>query len=227
MRSFNASSSGTLSFTAAAALAAISIVSVSHVRAEPVDPPPVPANIRIDAGNKAFLVGHALGTQNYTCLPAGVDVGGNPRFAWTLFTPQATLFAHNSKEITTHYFSANPYEPSPSPFSDGPIRATWQHSKDTSTVWGKVVPGDSSSDAAYVAPGAIPWLRVTVVGAEHGPTGGDTLSSTTYIQRVHTSGGIAPSMGCAASSDVGKQAFVPYAADYYFYEKAKAGPKDE
>ena len=214
-------------FTAAAALAAISILSTSHACAVPVDPPPVPANIRIDAANKAFLVGHALGTQNYSCLPAGVDAAGNPRFAWTLFTPQATLFAHNSKEITTHYFSANPYEPSPGPFSDGPIRATWQHSKDTSTVWGKVVPGDSSSDAAYVAPGAIPWLRVTVVGAEHGPTGGDTLSSTTYIQRVNTSGGVAPPTGCASSSDVGKQAFVPYAADYYFYEKAKRRPKDE
>ena len=67
------------------------------VHAEPVTPPPVPANIRILAGNKAFLVGHAIGTQNYSCLPAGVDAAGHPRYAWTLFTPQATLFAAQSQ----------------------------------------------------------------------------------------------------------------------------------
>ena len=125
----------------------------------PVTPPPVPANIQVPAGNKAFLVGHAIGTQNYSCLPAGVDAAGHPRFAWTLFTPQATLFAHNLKEVTTHYFSPNPFEVSTNPFADGLIRATWQDSKDTSTVWGKVVPGDSSTDSAFVAPGAIAWLQ--------------------------------------------------------------------
>jgi hypothetical protein len=226
MQSFNAGLKRPASFAAATALAAISIFSLSSVSAEPVNPPPVPANIQIPAGNRAFLVGHALGTQNYSCLPAGVDASGIPRFAWTLFTPQATLFAQNQREITTHYFSPNPYEPSPSPFAEGPIRATWQDSKDTSTVWGKVVPGDSSTDAAYVAPGAIPWLRITVVGTEDGPTGGDTLSVTTYLHRVNTTGGVAPSTGCASLSDVGKQAFVHYTADYYFYRKAKGGPAD-
>jgi len=218
----------TSSCVAATALAAIvSSLSVSLVQAEAVATPSVPPNITIPAGNKAFLVGHALGTQNYSCLPVGVDAAGEPRFAWTLFTPQATLHAQNLKQIATHYFSANPYEPSPSAFTEGPIRATWQHSKDTSTVWGKVVPGDSSSDAAYVAQGAIPWLRITVVGREDGPTGGDTLSPTTYIHRVNTTGGVAPSTGCASPSDVGRQAFVPYTADYYFYEKAKARRSDE
>jgi putative ABC transport system substrate-binding protein len=157
---------------ATALLAAMSLLSHAAAGAEPVHPPPVPGNIRIPEGNEPFLVGHAYGTQNYSCLPAGVDAAGNPRYAWTLFTPQATLYAHNLKEITTHYFSPNPYEPSPGPLMDGPIRATWQDSKDTSTVWGKVVPGDASSDSAYVAPGAIPWLRITVVGTEDGPTGG-------------------------------------------------------
>jgi len=196
------------------------------VHAEPVTPPQVPSNIRILAGNKAFLVGHAIGTQNYSCLPAGVDAAGHPRYAWTLFTPQATLYAHNRKEIATHYFSPNSFEPGTNPFADGVIRATWQDSKDTSTVWGKVVPGDSSTDAAYVAPGAVPWLRITIVGAEAGPTGGDTLTPTTYIQRVNTAGGVAPSTGCAVATDVGNQAFVPYTADYYFYRKGKGTGSD-
>ena len=49
-------------------------------------PPPVPPNLEVPAGNQAFLEGHAIGTQNYICLPSGSG------FAWTLFGPQATLF---------------------------------------------------------------------------------------------------------------------------------------
>ena len=169
-------------------------------------PPPVPANIRVPAGNKLFLVGHAVGTQNYVCKPFGDGV------KFVLFTPQATLFA-DGKQATTHYFSPNPAE-------GGTIRATWQHSRDTSAVWGEVKPGNSSSDPAYVAPGAIPWLLVTAVGAQAGPDGGDMLMGTTFIQRLNTSGGVAPSTGCSSSADVGNKAFVPYTTDYFFYKKA-------
>jgi hypothetical protein len=177
-----------------------------------ITPPPVPANIQVPAGNKAFLAGHAVGTQNYICLPSGSG------FAFSLFTPQATLFNDDHRQIITHYFSPNPFE-------SGTIRATWQSSRDTSKVWGAV--SASSTDPAFVAPGAIPWLLVTVVGAQAGPTGGDTLTPTTFIQRLHTSGGVAPSTGCASSTDVGSRAFVPYTADYVFYHKAGAGHADQ
>jgi hypothetical protein len=180
---------------------------------EAVTPPPVPANIEAPAGNTAFLVGHALGTQNYVCLPTG------PGFAWTLFTPQATLFDGSRGQIITHFFSPNPRE-------NGTIRATWEDSLDTSTVWGLVPPDGSSSDPAFVAPGAIPWLLVRVVGALNGPTGGDRLTATTFIQRLNTVGGVAPATGCARSRDVGNKAFVPYAADYFFYVRADSDPVD-
>jgi len=198
---------------AAALTAAFTVLLPQPVHAQRVVPPPVPTNIQVPAGNRAFLEGHAVGTQNYICVPKGSGV------AFVLFTPQATLFSDDDKEVTTHYFSPNPFEnpPPPGQFSDGTVRATWQHSRDTSTVWGKVVPGDSSSDSAFVAPGAIAWLRVTVVGVEAGPTGGDALTATTFIQRLNTSGGVAPSTGCASLTDVGNQAFVPYTADYFFY----------
>ena len=55
----------------------------------------------------------------------------------------------------------------------------------------------SSSDLNFFESGAIPWLLLQVVGAEPGPTGGDKLTGTTFIQRLNTSGGIAPSTGCA------------------------------
>jgi Protein of unknown function (DUF3455) len=78
----------------------------------------------------------------------------------------------------------------------------------------------SSTDPAFVAPGAIPWLLLTVVGFKDGPTGGDTLSGTKFIQRLNTSGGVAPATGCSSPTDVGNKAFVPYTADYFFYKKA-------
>jgi hypothetical protein len=56
-----------------------------------------------------------------------------------------------------------------------------------------------------------------VVGAQNGPTHGDRLTATTFIQRLNTLGGSAPSSGCAQLADVGKKAFVPYSADYFFY----------
>ena len=202
----------------AAALAAIFTVSLP-AGADPVRPPPVPANLQVPAGNKAFLVGHAIGTQNYSCLPAGVDAEGHPRYAWTLFTPQATLFAHNLKEVATHFFSPNPLEVSPSPLTDGPVRATWQDAKDASTVWGKVMPGDSSADPAFVAPGAIAWLRITMVGAEDGPTrwrrpDADHLHPPAqHLRRARAVDRAAPRRPTSAA-----RPSLPYEADYVFYK---------
>jgi hypothetical protein len=34
-----------------------------------------------------------------------------------------------------------------------------------------------------------------------------------------TTGGLAPSTGCASLSDVGHKAFMSYTADYFFYQK--------
>jgi hypothetical protein len=165
-------------------------------------PPAVPANLVVPAGNKVVREGNAIGTQNYICLPAGAG------FAWTFFGPQATLFNDEDEQIITHFLSANPAE-------SGTPRATWQDSDDTSAVWAKAIA--NSTDPAYVAPGAIPWLLLQVVGTQEGPTGGDRLTKTTYIQRLNTSGGVAPTAGCAASTDVGAKALVPYTANYFFY----------
>jgi hypothetical protein len=192
-----------------AALAGALIASLPqpvHARRN-IKPPPVPSNIQAPAGNKAFLVGHAVGAQNYICLPSGAG------FAWTLFTPQATLFNNADKQVTTHFFSPNPFE-----LENGALRPTWQHSQDTSTVWAATPPIASSSDPAFVEPGAIPWLLLRVADAQDGPTGGHKLTATTFIQRLNTSGGVAPSTGCAANSDIGAKALVPYTADYFFYK---------
>lgn len=169
-------------------------------------PPPVPTDLDVPEGHRPFLLGHASGTQNYLCLPSSSGI------AWTLFGPQATLFNDDETQIITHFLS-------PSPDEDGTARPTWQHSRDTSTVWAMVIM--SSTDPNFVKPDAIPWLLLEVVEADFGPTGGHRLTETTYIQRVHTSGGIEPATGCADATNIGNTALVPYKTDYIFYKASK------
>lgn len=165
--------------------------------------PPVPQNLEVPQGHTPYAIASAEGTQNYICLAPT-----NGPAAWTFLGPQATLFDDRSQQIMTHYLSPNPDE-------NNTARATWRDSRDTSTVWAAAV--QSSSDPAFVEAGAIPWLLLRVVGSEYGPDFGDRLVNTTYIQRVHTSGGVAPATGCNGRSDVGKRAMVPYTTQYVFY----------
>jgi Protein of unknown function (DUF3455) len=171
--------------------------------AQIVTPPPVPAGLEVPAPNVAFLLGRGVGTQNYVCQP----VASLGRVDWVLFTPQATLFDDQGEQLTTHFFSPNPDEGSIA------VRATWEDSRDTSTVWARAVA------QATVDPNAITWVKLEVVGKAVGPTGGATLSGTTFIQRLKTEGGLAPSTGCDQPTDAGRKAFVPYKADYFFYRK--------
>jgi hypothetical protein len=57
------------------------------------------------------------------------------------------------------------------------------------------------------------------IGSQAGPSGGNILMKTTYIQRLNTRGGVAPVDGCSTGADVGSQTLVPYTADYYFFRK--------
>ena len=175
-------------------------------QARPDPQPPVPPTLAPPAGNKLYLVGHATGTQQYMCVNTGAA------FAWAFFGPQATLFKdEDGKPIIFHYLSPNPVE-------GGAARATWQHAHDGSTVWAAVTA--TVTDTSVVAPGAIPWLLLQVVGVQSGPGNSGKLARTTFIQRLYTSGGVAPSTGCAAPADIGQKALVPYTTDYYFYRAA-------
>jgi hypothetical protein len=174
------------------------------VHAGNITPPIVPTDLRVSDEFRPYLVGHAIGTQNYVCVPNGS--GG---FKWAQYGPQATLFDDDGRQIATHFLSPNPDE-------EETPRATWQHSRDTSAVWAKQEAMYQEPD--FVEPGAIAWLLLKVSGRSLGVDGGDRLVDTAWIQRVHTSGGIAPQMGCAEATNVGAKALVPYATDYYFYK---------
>jgi Protein of unknown function (DUF3455) len=169
--------------------------------AQGITPPPVPPGLEVPAPNQAFLLGRGVGTQNYACQPTG-PLG---RVGWVLFTPEATLFDDAGQQLTSHFFSPNPIEGTV-------VRATWEDSRDSSTVWA------AATASATVDSNAIAWVLLRVVGTRVGPTGGDALSGTTFIQRLNTRGGLAPATGCDSLSDVGHKAFVPYTADYFFYK---------
>jgi hypothetical protein len=114
----------------------------------------VPANLEVPDGYAVFFSAHAVGAQDYMCLPSTTGV------AWKLVGPQATLFqtvGPFSQQVATHFLSANPSE-------SGLPRPTWQQSLDSSRVWARAL--RSSTDPNYVEAGAIPWLLLTVTGAE-------------------------------------------------------------
>ena len=198
-----------------------------NASAQHLTPPPTPTIITPPVGNSAFWVGHAQGTQGYTCLPTAP---GASTASWTVnpARPDATLFqefAGYEFQIITHFLSpnTNPKDTVPRPLPFG--NATWQSSLDSSKVWAQVTNGNVLLPAPDLAScpntGSIACLLLETVGSEHGPTGGTLLSKTTFIQRLNTNGGSAPTEGCSTSNDVGKQTLVPYTADYWFYRKDK------
>lgn len=173
--------------------------------AEPIIPPAVPLEIELSSVYKAFLSGHAVGTQNYICAPAAVPSGAE----WLFLGPQATVFGADGEQVLTHFLSKNPL------MADA-LHATWQHSKDSSGVWGRKLRG--STDSAYVASDAIEWLLLEVTGTKIGPTAGNKMGTTVYIHRVNTVGGLKPPAAECTTATINSRRLVPYQADYYFYK---------
>jgi len=191
----------------AATIAAPQVVRAE--RSEPIVPPSVPGDLVLSPDEfTPFLKAHAIGTQGYVCVAVGTA------FNWVPFGPQATLFDDAGGQVMTHFLS-------PAPFSQV-LSPTWQHSRDTSAVWGQVL--KMSTDSNFVAPNAIAWLLLEASVVGEGPTGGDKMLPTRRIQRVNTVEGKAPTTGCAVTNDIGKRALVPYEADYYFYKKTPGKP---
>jgi hypothetical protein len=192
---------------------------VSNAAAQRVTPPVTPTDIAVPVGNSPFLVGHAIGSQGYTCLPTAT--GGT---AWsTSARPEATLFLDffgHPVQIITHFTSinANPNPDVPLPVPLGG-NATWQSSFDTSKVWA-VAAGHingGTDPASCPNENSIQCLLLKSVGNQTGPTGGKLLADTTFVQRLNTKGGLAPTSACT----VGQTQLQPYTADYYFFHADK------
>jgi hypothetical protein len=116
-------------------------------------------------------------------------------FAWGLVAPRANLYGDNGKLVATH--------------SGGP---TWQ-ARDGSTVVGSVV-------ARVKVAGTIDWLLLSA-DSSAGPDG-DRLAHTTFVQRIATTGGVAPATANCNLSTVGTREEIPYTADYLFWKQSGA-----
>jgi hypothetical protein len=111
--------------------------------------------------------------------------------SWGSAVPDALLFNGEAAVVATHFA--------------GP---SWQ-SKSGSLVVGALPP----DGAIIMDTNSIPWLRLRALVAE----GPGIFANTTYIQRVNTTGGKAPS---TPGAFIGQVARVPYTADYFFYRAA-------
>ena len=109
-------------------------------------------------------------------------------YAWTFQAPEAKLFDRRGQLVLEHYA--------------GP---TWESVSDHSKVVAKKV-AEFSARAD-----AIPELLLQVTSHE----GQGALAHVTYIQRLHTTGGVAPAVGCDQSHD-GAAVRVDYTATYTF-----------
>ena len=109
---------------------------------------------------------------------------------WTFAGPMATLTdTKTSKEVGKYY--------------GGP---TWE-AMDGSKVTGK---------QQAVAPSSAGNIPMQLVKAEPA-MGKGMMEGVTYIQRVNTKGGVAPTDACTAAN-AGAKKTVPYQADYMFYK---------
>lgn len=139
--------------------------------------------------SRLFLIVHALGVQKYTCQANGT---------WLFTDPEATLdkTVGASQPIGTHFLN----------FATG--RPVWQLDDGSSVEAARsvTVPAGPGNIASLLLQGV-----VTTAGSD-----GDRLAGTTWVQRLNTSGGVAPAGTCTP----GDTSAVPYSSDYFFWRAA-------
>jgi hypothetical protein len=115
----------------------------------------------------------------------------NPNvYGWYFVAPDATLF-EGTRSAGSHRAPGQFESDSDRTTVTGVVRATQ--------------PGGENN---------LPWATMRAI-----PMGeGGMFAGVTTIQRVNTSGGVAPASGCTAAS-AGDEARVQFSADYYFYRR--------
>jgi hypothetical protein len=147
----------------------------------------VPLKLMAPEGHVILFKSKAVGVQIDVCKAESDDPG---RFEWVLKAPDAELFDEGGRSIDSHFA--------------GP---TWEALEDGSTVIGTLVQKSPAPQADD-----IPWLLLK----RKAGAGTGRFSKVTYIQRVDTEGGIAPSGGCDKAHE-GQEVRVKYKATYVFY----------
>ncbi len=162
-----------------------------------VCPAGVPAALTPPATESLKFKVSAVGVQIYICnAKPPATPGGAETYGWTGLAPQANLFNDDGRLLGTHF-----------------IGPTWQGNDGSSVVAAKLA-------AATVDVSAVPWLLLQAKShaAEEG-----RFSDVSYVQRLSTVGGNAPTDVCDATHNLGVVVQVAYSADYFFYETKTHG----
>jgi Protein of unknown function (DUF3455) len=146
----------------------------------------LPDPIKVPAGNKVALESVGVGDITYECRAKANAAG---QFEWVFVGPDAALNDRGGKRIGKYY---------------GPP-ATWE-SGDGSKLTG------AQLAVAPAGEGNIPLQLVKANPA----TGQGAMTGVTFIQRVATRGGVAPSAPCTGTA-LGNKQVVKYQADYIFW----------
>jgi hypothetical protein len=131
-----------------------------------------------------------LSANGANVFQCNARIGEPGAYAWSFVAPDATLL-EGTRAAGSHR--------APGQFESDSDRSS------VSGVLQATQPGGRDN---------LPWARMRAVPA--GDSG--MFAGVTTIQRVNTSGGVAPADGCAAAS-VGNEARVNFTADYYFYKR--------
>jgi hypothetical protein len=156
---------------------------------------PVPAALVPPMGATPSVQYHGVGTQIYTCTASGgADAGadaGAITYAWVFKAPDAKLYDSTNTQVGTH--------------GAGP---EWTASD------GSIVNGVKAQSVNAPASTAIPWLLLRASST----TGTGVFKDVTYVQRLNTTGGVAPAASGCNSSTAGMESSVAYTADYLFFK---------
>lgn len=159
----------------------------------------LPASAEPGNDNRPPDVGHCQNLQvppghkvAFDVYAEGVQIYRWNGTSWVFLGPEAVLYAgiEANGVVGTHY-----------------VGPTWE-SNSGSYVIGAVL------ERCTPNPNAIPWLLLGAVESD----GPGIFDGVTYIQRVNTEGGLAPSVPGDFLGDVAR---VPYTAEYFFYRLHK------
>jgi Protein of unknown function (DUF3455) len=156
-----------------------------------------PPEIAVPPGQDIVLEAHGVGFQIYEC-----SATSSGALAWTFRAPAALLFAPDGRVVASHFGGVD---------VGLPAGVYWMSTADGSRVHG----GNAIS---VPNPGAVPLLRLQAVDT----AGNGIFAPLTFIQRLATVGGLAPTGACPR---VGRRLPVPYQADYVFYAAGLPRPE--
>ena len=163
-------------------------VSVAHASRDH-RAPDVPETLKVSDDLKVCFHAYAGGAQVYAATPSSSDP---TKLVWTLKGPEAVLFDADGNVVGSHYAYA------------GPTRPAWESDSGSLVVAARNVP------PVIVHEDAIPWLVLDAVHTE----GPGIFERVVAIQRVNTTGGLAPS---TPPTQLGEEVRVPYTAEYFFF----------